>query len=253
MKWCLSLVPVAFTATFVADARANPRPLPFTYQVPTLGAGELELEQIVDAVVVEVADEAGDSYKGIRFQLTTELEVALSDRWELGFYWVGAQPASGPFVFDGLKQRIRGRFADEGEWPIDVGIYLEVVEKHDEIEFEQKILLGRRFGDLLAALNLSIEQEIELAEGDVELVYNPSLGVSYAVTPAVNLGVEMWMKGEFEGDAGPEIYVGPTVMGMLGDSFFTLGLYGHVAGTTDGGPGETYGDFWARAMVGIGL
>ena len=239
-----SFVLVALLAT--ADARANPRPFPFTYHYGTTASGQLEVEQYIDLIPTDVVDDAGDESTRLRFDLQTELEFGLSDHWELGFYLVGRQPADGPYQFRGIKQRLRGRFAEEGDLPLDLGIYFEVAEYADKIELEQKLILAKRFGALLFAANISFEQEIPYAGGEVEVVFNPSAGLSWAPSPAVSLGVEYRADGELASFGEADHYLGPVLMLVSGEYFATIGGYAHLSGESDG-------DVWFRLLFGIGL
>jgi len=228
------------------SARANPRPLAFTYPYATTANGQMEIEQYLDIIPIDVTDAAGETSTRLRFDLQTELELGLSDHWELGFYLVGRQPADGPYAFRGIKQRLRGRFAEEGDLPVDLGVYLEVAEYADKIELEQKLILGKRLGSLLLLANLSFEQEIPYDGGEVEVVFNPSAGLSYAFTPAVSLGLEYRTDGEISELGEADHYLGPVLLLISGEYFATVGGYAHVGGESDG-------DVWFRILLGIGL
>jgi hypothetical protein len=232
--------------SFAAPAFGNPRPLAFTYQYATTPPGEVELEQYLDVIPTDVVLESGEESTRLRFDLQTELEIGLGSHWELGFYFVGRQPAEGDYVFRGVKQRVRGRFAEEGDLPIDLGVYLEIAEYRDKLELEQKLILQKRLGDLLLLANLSFEQEILYDGGDVEVVFNPSGGLSWAVTTGFNLGIEYRLDGEISELGEADHYLGPVVMLQTGDFFATVGGYAHLAG-------EGPGDFWARVLFGVGL
>lgn len=242
----LTLLASSALTLLPSSAAANPRPLGFTYMYGTTPEGQLEVEQYIDVQPLELDDGAGGTDTRLQFDLQTELELGLSDHWELGFYLVGRQPADGPFVFRGLKQRVRGRFAEEGELPIDLGVYLEVVEYNDRIELEQKLILQKRFGSLLALANLSFEQEIPFDGGEVEVVFNPSAGLAWSPTPALSLGLEYRLDGELAELGEADHYLGPVLMLVKGEYFATLGAYAHLAG-------ESEGDVWVRCILGIGL
>lgn len=233
-------------AALGSAASATPRPLPFTYQYGTTPAGELEVEQYVDVIPTEVTSDAGDPTTRLRFDLQTELELGLSERWELGFYLVGRQPADGAYAFRGIKQRLRGRFADEGDLPVDLGVYLEVAEYADKLELEQKLIVAKRLGALQLLLNLSFEQEIPYDGGEVEVVFNPSAGFAWAVCPSLSLGVEYRADGEISELGSADHYLGPVLMLLSGEYFATLGGYAHLGGESDG-------DVWFRLLIGIGL
>jgi len=228
------------------QAAATPRTSLFTYPVQVLPKGATEVEQYVDLFTAEVP--VGDDRETqLGFKLQTELEHGLCSKWELGLYLASEQPAGGPFQFSGMKQRIRGRLADEGDWPIDVGVYLEVAELRDTLEFEERVLLARRFGDFLALANVKLEEAVPLAGGEVEIEFAPSIGLSYAVEPRVALGIEWWMETELEGAATALHYLGPTIMWATGELSMSLGAYYKLAGE------DTQSDFWTRLLVGVDL
>lgn len=242
-----ALLGAACPALLTADAaHANPRPLAFTYPYATTANGQMEVEQYLDLIPIDVTGTDGDVSTRLRFDLQTELELGLSDHWELGFYLVGRQPADGPYAFRGIKQRLRGRFAEEGDLPVDLGIYLEIAEYADKIELEQKLILGKRLGSLLLLANISFEQEIPYDGGEVEVVFNPSAGLSYAFTPAVSLGLEYRTDGELSELGEADHYLGPVLLLITGEYFATLGGYAHVGGESDG-------DVWFRILLGVGL
>jgi hypothetical protein len=255
------------TATAVASA--TPRPLPFTYTTETLGQGALEVEQYVDVTPAMALDDSGQpaGYMGTQFQ--TEFEYGITDKLELGLYVVYV-PTPSDYVGvaemtekTGAKERLRYVFANPGEWPIDVGVYGELVEGDTEAEFEAKILLQRRLGKLRIDANLWGEYEFDLSGPVREWVANPTLGATYEITPAVHLGAEGWMRVKFPNvdvpsprpiELGPMAYVGPAVLFNFGKLWWSTGIYGRV---TDIGrqmnPGEGFGPIWARMVLGFEL
>lgn len=276
VKW--PLMSLAAAALAPATATANPRPLPFTYTHATQHAGALEVEQFVDAVPVRVAregDTGTDAVTGLRFELQTELEYGLTDRLELGWYFVarqGASAATPALTFEGMKQRLRWRLADAGEWPVDVALYGEIAELRHEVELEQKLILSRRFGGVLLAANLWVEQEYYWQEEDWKFLYNPTAGVVFEVTPAVQLGLEYWARGRFDEDPAPETaplgtpsasdvglaatgphhYLGPTLLLQGADVWTALGLYARLDSLTEAPPvGDEYGRLWVRLILGF--
>jgi len=240
------LVVLVSLAAVDGSTSASPRQLPFTYPYVTTPAGMAEIEQYIDVIPTDVVDGAGGASTRLRFDLKTELELGLSERWELGFYLVARQPADGPYAFRGLKQRLRGRFADEGELPVDLGLYLEVSELADTLALEQKLIVAKRFGALMLLGNVSFEQAIPYAGGAAEVVFNPSAGLSWAASPAVSLGLEYRMDGAISKLGQADHYLGPVLMLMKGEYFATIGGYAHLGGESDG-------DVWIRVLLGIGL
>ncbi|MGH7440988.1 MAG: hypothetical protein ACRENE_35390 [Polyangiaceae bacterium] len=263
----LAVVAAGMAASGVASA--TPRPLPFTYTTETLGANELEVEQYVDLTPAMALDADGHpaGYLGTQFQ--TEFEYGITDRLELGLYVVYV-PTPSDYVGvaemtekTGAKERLRYVFADPGEWPVDVGVYGEAVEGDTEAELEGKILLQRRLGKLRIDANLWGEYEYDLSGPERDLVANPTLGLTYELTPAVHLGAEGWLRVKFPNitvpsprpfELGPLGYVGPAVLFNFGKLWWSTGIYARV---TDVGrqmnPGEAFGPVWARMVLGFEL
>jgi hypothetical protein len=250
-------------------ARANPRPLPFTYQSESLPQGSGEIEQFVDFVPTKVLNgSSGSPQSFLATQFQTEVEYGLTDRLELAIYFtfVPAYSAdlyrSTPTMIEGngSKQRVRYRLADPEAWPVDVALYGEIAENEREIELEAKIILQRRIGALRLITNLWAEREFYF-DGGREWVLNPTLGATYEVSPKISLGAEGWMHVEYrDGEStrvfgqGPHVYVGPAVMLNLGKVWWTTGAYLRTTNwPRDVEPGDTFGRFWVRTVVGIGF
>lgn len=238
------VIPFGIVA-IASAAHATPRPFPYTYQYATTPAGEVEVEQYVDVQPGDVVVD-GEEVTRLGFGLQTELEVGLSDHWEAAIYLVSRQPPGGPFEFRGLKERVRGRFAEEGELPIDIGVYLEAIQYADALELEQKLILAKRAGAFQMALNLTIEEEIPWSGGETEIELAPSLGLGWSFSPLFTLGLEYRFEGETEELGEADHWLGPTLHFAHRDDFLTLGVYGHLAG-------EAEADLAARLLIGIGL
>ncbi len=210
-------------------------------------------------------------------QFQTEFEYGITDRLELGLYVTIAPTTDAvqnvPPLTEGtgIKERLRLRLAEEGQWPVDVGLYGELVENERELELEAKIILQRRIGDLRIVANLWGEREYEnfsIHQGD--WVINPTLGVTYQVTPVFHPGIEGWMRAEFPDSTptrgtfnlGPQVYVGPTMMFDFGNFWWTTGAYFRV---TDVGRSavrrpfaaggvqapDAFGSVWIRMIIGL--
>jgi hypothetical protein len=266
---CLLPVPAAF---------ANPHPLPYSYPYQTLPKGKVEVEEIADIVPVRVPrekeDGTRDAVTALRYQLQTELELGITDRLELGLYFAfrqGATSGTPALRFEGMKQRLRYRFAEEGDLPVDIGVYLEVAEFYNEVEIEEKLLLSRRFGYLTAVANLWVEQEYYFQTQETKLIYNPTLGAVYELSPSFMLGLEYWARGRFdEGDEASEDgagatatsgdatagrhYLGPTFLLQSGEAWWSTGVYARLDHFGDEAlADDPYGKVWIRTMIGMGF
>jgi hypothetical protein len=229
----------------------------------------VEVEQYVDMTPLRATSASSGApvwYGGTQFQ--TELEYGLAPRLELGLYLVYV-PTPGESLTStaqmtegtGSKQRLRYTFADPGEWPVDVGLYGELVENDHEVELEAKLLLQRRFGKLRVATNLWAEYEVYY-QPQKDLVFNPTLGATYELTPTAHVGAEGWMRVEFPDPAphprpysvGPVGYLGPTLLLNFGKLWWATGLYARVSQIDHTmQPGEPYGPVWGRIVLGLEL
>ncbi len=252
-----------------AVAHATPQPLPFSYVYETLPKGSIEVETYADYTPLRAVSTTGSYIYYGASQFQTEFEYGITDRLELGLYvtWVptpqGVATPSRLTEGNGFKERLRLRLADAGQWPVDVGLYGEVVENDVEIEFEGKVLLQRRIGDLRLVANLWGEFEYDLDSPTHDWVINPTVGATYQVTPQFHPGIEGWLRAEYPIPAppsrafslGPAGYVGPTCMFDFGNFWFSTGVYLRATnfGRSPAYPesGDTYGSVWARLVVGL--
>ena len=261
---------VGLTLSLTSIASANPRPLPFTYQHEQLGKGEVELEQFVDYTPTRaLAVPSGDlAWYGLT-SFTTEVEVGLTDRLELGLYLTLAPAAPQDFTStprpmngNGLKQRLRYQLAPTGEWPVDVSVYGEIAENEREIELEAKVIVQRRIGIARVIANLSAEREFYL-NGEREIVLNPSAGLTFEPSATIQPGLEYWLHAEFEEEEvehpvpfglKPHSYLGPTLLLQFGRVWWTNGFYFRVSNLNHTlEEGEAWGNVWLRSVIGIGL
>ena len=243
--------PMFVTVLLATAALANPRALPFTYPYETLSQGALEIEQFADLTPVEslLADRHAWS---ANFTLITEIEYGLTDKLELGLYFqFVTEPGETSLIFDGIKQRLRYRLAEQGDWPIDVSIYGELAEMHDEIELELKLNLQRRIGRAKVMVNLWGEREFHY-DGTGVFVLNPTAGVTFEVAPWLHLGVEYWMRAQL-GDFTHQ-FIGPAISIQFKKLWWTVAPYLRLDGL--GSPlasNDAYGRFWLRSVIGLNL
>jgi hypothetical protein len=267
---------VAAALLYSARSDATPRPLPFTYTYDTLGKGESEVEQYVDLTPVKATSASTGFplwYTATQFQ--TEFEHGITDRLELGLY-AAFMPSPGEGYATtatltegtGFKERLRLRIAEEGQLPVDLALYGELVEYMTEFEIEAKVILQKRFGSLRIAANAWAEREFYYAVNQQDWVLNPTVGATYQVTPSFHAGIEYWMRVEFPDPApavrpfsvGPNQFVGPALMFAFGNLWWSTGIYARVndVGRTALPTNNTqlpddYGPIWARTIIGLEL
>jgi hypothetical protein len=183
---------------------------------------------------------------------------------ELALYVVYAPSLSSsvtnvPQVGDtGIRQRLRYRFAEENQWPVDVALYGEVSELSSDIELEAKIILQKRIHDLTLMANIVSAYEIYYQPSVRDLEFEPSAGATYQVTPVFHPGLEWWMHVEYPSSGtrafneGTQHYLGPVMMFNFGKLWWSTGAYLRL---TDPGhsldAGDRWGRVWARTVVGL--
>lgn len=261
----LAGLPLFWAAVLVApSAHANPRPLPFTYIYETLPRGDAEIELYTDLTPQHLLNSDGAAGWHLASQFQAEIEYGITDRLELGLY-LTLQPHDPDFPAapdigegNGVKQRLRYRFADAGVWPVDVAVYGELAENHREIELEGKVILQRRAGPFRIAANLWAEREYYFA-GGAAWVLNPTAGVVFEKWFNFQPGIEYWMHAEIEnGDfaLGPDHFLGPTAILQFGKIWWSTGAYlrvnhVHTPAPMPGAEGDPFGPVWVRTIVGI--
>lgn len=250
-------------------ARANPHPNPFSVPYVTLPQDNLEIEQHTDLVPVRVERENANGTLertfSLRSVLQTELEIGLTDHLELGFYFRFQQSASSmtpSMRFSGLKQRLHYRFAERGELPVDIGVYGELGEYHDELELDEKLLIERSFGDINVVANLWVEQHWYFQLEQTTFIYNPTLAMNYEISPKLIVGAEYWTRGRLDGNSATTMdtpteghhYLGPTMLFQTGKLFIALGVYARLDAIADKAVvNDPYGKLWIRSILGVDL
>lgn len=197
------------------QASADGRSFAFTYEPKTMPAGEVELEYYMTSSVRYDWLAKRHDY-GWNHQV--ELEYGITDRLDVAMYQVFSADA-----WNGFKLRTRYRPFDYGAKLVDVMLYGEVImNRAGEVAFEEKLVVGRRFGDLVLTLDSTIEQEAVFS-GTVAHQWNEAIGAGYELTPWVTLGLEAQARMGWEprqvytsGSTqlefkDPVFYAGPTV------------------------------------------
>jgi hypothetical protein len=234
-----AVVVVVIVIFAVVPAHADRRSFGYTYEYQTMPEGGLDLE----IWGTQVRPDLGEAATGYEFRL--EVEYGITDHWDIAFYQVFAQGAAetDPFAFDATKIETRYRFAERGEWPIDVLGYFEVVKplREDAVELEFKAILARDVGPVTFALNLI--GEIVLAS-DVHFVPGWSFGATWEVVPAFHIGAETF--GERNEDDTIHAWAGPALSWAPSPKLWVTGFVGF--GLTNNSE-----DFLGRLILGISI
>jgi len=223
---CLIMSCAQFISPYESKAQVDPWEFE-VYPYATLGRGMLEVESL-NAVPLDGHKEPGAGTAGgifaSRHQWYTSLEVAygLTDRIEVAGYATFALPDGDSFQYAGLKYRLRGRLADEGVLPVDIGWYAEI-EKHrspqfDDVENELELrpIMEKTLGRFSLMLNPIFEKPL-VNEG---WEFGYAAGVSYRLEETVSPGIEFYGGlgpiGNIEPSSEQQHYIVPVIHGKLG-------------------------------------
>jgi hypothetical protein len=216
---------LAFALAFIlvpALASANERHFTYTYETAVLSRGQKEIE-------IWTTPRIGRDTYFYRLDERVELEVGVTDRWQLALYLNATAQAAevSPGViateteFEGVSLENKIKLMDPVADAVGLGLYAELGIGPTETEIELKLLLDKRLGNLHVAANLVGELELE-AEGEMEemevelereMALEIDLGATYFVTPAVGIGAEVrnlnvFAEGELEYSA---LFAGPVI------------------------------------------
>ncbi len=222
------LVAGVCVAAGAVPAQAHLRDYLVNEQYYTAKRGEFEVELWNDYNLPE-ADQ--DGTHNSKHQI--EVEYGVTDHFQLAYYEVYTWDRAQDWARDGLKLEAKYRFAEAGQWPVDVAIYGEYAnpngsrDEHSDT-LEGKLILSKDLGPWNLIGNVVFEREINAhEEWQLEVVG----GVSYGVTPRVRLGMELKDTLGALGDLGqtetqaaylvPGVYVAltPHVRILVGPAF----------------------------------
>ena len=201
MAWKKSVAIAACLLAVAENAQANERHFGYTYETAVLPPDARELELWTTARV------GRQSYYS-RFDHRLELEAGVIPDLQTAFYinftGLTAKNEAGKrvssFAYKGVSSEWKWKISDPVADPVGFGLYGEVGVAPNEYELEAKLLFDKQWGDVLFAFNLVGEAEWELEEDETErkFVVEPVMGLSYLVTPAFGLGLEVRNQNEIE-------------------------------------------------------
>jgi hypothetical protein len=210
----LSVVAVIGVCLWVRPAGATERRFTYTYESATLGQGEREIEPWTT-----LRFGRNEYYRAIDNRL--ELEFGITDRlmtaWYLNLSSETADvPGATPGTFDrvtefehGVSSEWKYKLLDPVADPLGLALYLEGGFTTKEIELEAKVIMDKRMGNFLAALNLVGEYEWNSSSGitEHEKLFEFDAAAAYFFTPTFAAGVEVRNQNEIGNEdptASPE-------------------------------------------------
>ena len=160
---------IALAASLLAPtATASERRFTYTYESGVLRPGAREFEPWVTF-------RHGKNAFFSRLDTRLEIELGLSDRLQTALYLnMNSELKSsfdgrvGSSELKGVSSEWKFKVADPVADPMGFALYGEVSAGPSELELEGKLILDKRHGRFLTALNLSLEQEWKFEEPETE-------------------------------------------------------------------------------------
>ena len=185
---CLAIVVswVGFCGARVAEAHL--RDYLVNQEYYTAKKGEFEAELYNDMNFVE-ADHDG-TYNS---KHQVEVEYGVTDHLQLAYYEVYTWDRSKDWERDAFKVEAKYRFAEAGQWPVDLALYTEYKnpDGHRDInsdELENKVIVSKDIGPWNLVGNFVFEKKLNTGS---HWEYEYTAGVSYALTPRTRVGLEV--------------------------------------------------------------
>jgi hypothetical protein len=173
------------------------------YPYQTESRGEIEIENFTTHTSVGTKDAAPPANNEGLTRSTIELAYGITDKTEIAYYRDYVRPSGGSFEHAASRYRVRTRFYEKGELPVDLGAYAELEYpeqepgEEKEAEGELRLILEKDFGRWTWDLNPIFERAIKGPEREEgwELQY----AMAFIYRPS-----EYWQpRLDFFGDFGP--------------------------------------------------
>jgi hypothetical protein len=176
---CLEAAPVA---------HAHLKDYLVTRDYYTAKRGEVEVTFWNDMNFAEADND--DSYNS---KHQVELEFGILDHLQLAYYEVYTWDRAQDWERDEFKIEAKLRFAEAGQWPVDVALYTEYKnpDGHRDVrsdELENKVILSKDVGPWNLVGNFVFERKINTRD---DWAFEYTAGVSYAVAPRTRVGLEV--------------------------------------------------------------
>jgi len=181
-------------------ASSDERHFTYSYEPKVLPEGALEFEQWT---TLRAGKEDG-VYS--RWDLRSEFEYGLTDRLTsalyLNFKSLHIDRDSeqvDEFEFGGVSSEWKYKITDPTADPLGMLAYGEVTTNFEELELEQKLVLGKNVDRFVFAFNAIAEEEWEFErdETESEFMLEFTAGAAYRLTNRLALGIELREKNVF--------------------------------------------------------
>ncbi|MFN4182688.1 MAG: hypothetical protein ACK4G3_05765 [bacterium] len=218
-------------------ASADRRSFVWTYEWITTKAGEAEYEHYLTLSTPDSGKFRGKTTA----EHQMELEVGMTDRFDVAIYQIFQQKPDESLKYDGFKFRWRYRIGEKYQYFLDPVLYLEYkgVQDFSEHGVEFRLVLARDHKKWIYAINPTWEWERKKGKKESRLEY--FAGISYKLHPLLRIGLEA--KGDERGN-----YLGPVISHGTNHLWVTFGSAFSVGNVDPGRPEVQF-----RMLLGVEL
>lgn len=209
----IAVLVILFTTDSVATAGG--RRFTFVYEAGTMPQGEVEYEQWITWKTDKDSDSDFD-----RIDFRHEIEIGITDRFQLAFYLSDWRYENGASVDDGAEWRnaaieVIYNLADPATESFGLALYGEIKLGDEKVELEGKIIVQKNIGKWVFAYNATVEAEWEGSDfSEDKGEFQQTLGGNYQFSPKIFAGFELLHEIEYDDwDTWGDhiLYAGPNV------------------------------------------
>jgi hypothetical protein len=236
-------LPILLLATWPATATiAGVRHFTFLYETPTSAPGSVEFENTVTWVH---GSEGNDAF------IREELEIGITDRFQLGIYPLDWSHQSDGFHYNGGSVELIYNLSNPVIDPVGISLYEEISVGRQHFESESKLIAQKNFGRWIFDYNATLEAEWEDRHLEESGEFQQALGASYEISPRLSVGLELLHEFVFpdwrDAEKIKNVFVGPNVSYRRHNWFVTVTALAQATDTED------EPDFQLRTIFGIGF
>lgn len=137
---------------------------------------------------------------------STEFVYGFTDRTEGALYFDYEKAQGGAWTHSAQRLRLRHRFAEKGEYPVDIGLYLELERPYHEdntLETDMQILMEKDFGKWTFNFNPAFGKVLKGVEK------SDGWGFGYSAAAVYRLNETWHPRLDFFGDLGKLSHFAP--------------------------------------------
>jgi hypothetical protein len=172
-----------------------------TYPYRTASRGEIELENFTAYTRRGTQDASPPENNQGLVRNSMEVTYGVTDKTEVaGYLDYSRARGSDNWDYKGSRAHVRTRFAEKGEWPVDLGLYAEVEfpnEDENDIECELRGVIEKDVDKWTFDLNPILERTLKGVEKE------EGTELHYAASAIYRLNERWHPRLDFFGDFGP--------------------------------------------------